>query len=34
LTDTNDADGECACCGLTFEESELVRLAHRNDDAI
>lgn len=34
MTAGEDGGGECACCGLTFEESELVWFAHRNDVAI
>jgi hypothetical protein len=30
----DDVDGECTCCGRTFEESELARLAHRSDVAL
>ncbi len=34
MSDARSGDGECACCGQTYEEPDLVRLAHRTDIAI
>ena len=34
MTGTPEPDQECACCGRTFAEPDLVQLAHRTDIAI